>query len=655
MVLNTPNLLRRPLRTRRRMSNRRKSLICCVVGVPILVLFCILNSLSTSSGTSGDNDAAAPNPNISSKRSEVGLQLFLEKGKSENFNATMQDHELEKAWRDPDTGTIYSFSSSKDIVMTTPFISLHHLRDTAGNPSVNTHRAWSSYFAPAQKYSIPHFAQQEERNTLSHASIFVSIASYRDPDCLPTLRSVYQNVKSPHRIYVGLSEERLPIDASCLAFLDFENGEMNTSRQVLYGPDSPSNLQLEVRRLSWEDVTKPHRIIDSSNPPPDATAIPGGSVTQVPPGIFLSTDYKKETITCIAGELETRRDRLRLAERDRYEAAVREGRTVEAAKYKKFGFREGKGGPQMRPSAALAGCRIISRLAPTLSARGPTFARYISSLFYFNQDYYLVIDSHTHFAVDWDFKMIARIFQLPTKGILSHYPNGYRTGHETEEFDKKDIMLMCKAVILSNGMPKLGALWYPVGTEPKLEGFAAAGYMFGDAQYVLDVPFDPFLPFIFDGEEVLFSARLWTNGWDIYNPAEMLVFHYYVRLNSPSAGEVVVPGQALIKLRSERRALYFLQRAIPWAQELVTRGIMAANGTVLKTPVPPYEPPETRLIVSEKEVAATPGISMWENYYGMGQTRRIADYWIFTELADDFVKTRDSELRWEGGTGLCFS
>lgn len=41
-------------------------------------------------------------------------------------------------------------------------------------------------------------------------SIFVSIAGYRDPDCMNTLRSLFSNAREPERIRVGLCWQALP-------------------------------------------------------------------------------------------------------------------------------------------------------------------------------------------------------------------------------------------------------------------------------------------------------------------------------------------------------------------------------------------------------------------------------------------------------------
>jgi hypothetical protein len=71
-------------------------------------------------------------------------------------------------------------------------------------------------------------------------SIFVSIVSYRDPECMHTIDSLYQNAANPTRIYIGLvaqfalfkdrSEELLSLPKSvpsedvrlCLSFVTFK-------------------------------------------------------------------------------------------------------------------------------------------------------------------------------------------------------------------------------------------------------------------------------------------------------------------------------------------------------------------------------------------------------------------------------------------------
>lgn len=56
---------------------------------------------------------------------------------------------------------------------------------------------------------------------------------------------------------------------------------------------------------------------------------------------------------------------------------------------------------------------------------------------------------------------------------------------------------------------------------------------------VMSVPFDPFLPWIFMGEEIIMSTRLWTSGYDIFSPSQAVVGHIYVRRHKPKFWESV--------------------------------------------------------------------------------------------------------------------
>lgn len=63
--------------------------------------------------------------------------------------------------------------------------------------------------------------------------------------------------------------------------------------------------------------------------------------------------------------------------------------------------------------------------------------------------------------------------------------------------------------------------------------FVGAGFQLSSADVLIEVPFDPKLDMLFVGEEILYSARLWTKGWDMFAPDENLVWHHYNRWVSP--------------------------------------------------------------------------------------------------------------------------
>jgi hypothetical protein len=47
-------------------------------------------------------------------------------------------------------------------------------------------------------------------------SIFVSIASYRDPECTKTIEDLFLKAKYPDRIFVGVCQQNDPKDKDCL-------------------------------------------------------------------------------------------------------------------------------------------------------------------------------------------------------------------------------------------------------------------------------------------------------------------------------------------------------------------------------------------------------------------------------------------------------
>lgn len=69
--------------------------------------------------------------------------------------------------------------------------------------------------------------------------------------------------------------------------------------------------------------------------------------------------------------------------------------------------------------------------------------------------------------------------------------------------------------------------------------FIGAGFFFAHSSFLADVPFDPYVPWVFTGEEILESLRVWTWGYDIYSPTRNVLSHFYVRKHTPKFWETV--------------------------------------------------------------------------------------------------------------------
>jgi UDP-GlcNAc:polypeptide alpha-N-acetylglucosaminyltransferase len=235
-------------------------------------------------------------------------------------------------------------------------------------------------------------------------------------------------------------------------------------------------------------------------------------------------------------------------------------------------------------------------------ARGPTFGRYVAMLMYRGEKFYMMIDSHNRFVPRWDQIIIDAYHRAPSKkAVLSHYPEGYEEGMDTGS-ERSTTTHLCKARFLDTGIPRFDGVVTTKRVMPRLQPFAAAGFLFADAALLREVPFDPNLPFLFDGEEVLYSARMWTNGWDMYSPGEGVLFHFYGREGKPKIWDDAPEWHSKQKL-SEQRVQYLLEVR----QRGSTQHLISDDTT------------DTHIVTEAVK-------------YGMGRQRSLDDFWTFAGL-----------------------
>ena len=55
--------------------------------------------------------------------------------------------------------------------------------------------------------------------------------------------------------------------------------------------------------------------------------------------------------------------------------------------------------------------------------------------------------------------------------------------------------------------------------------YVAAGFFVAPSSFLAEMPFDPFLPWVFMGEEIMLSTRFFTHGYDIFAPSENILAH----------------------------------------------------------------------------------------------------------------------------------
>jgi len=163
-----------------------------------------------------------------------------------------------------------------------------------------------------------------------------------------------------------------------------------------------------------------------------------------------------------------------------------------------------------------------------LLARGPTFGRHLQIYLLQDEEFCMQIDSHMDFMDHWDTLNLEHWGMAVNEyAVLTTYV------HRIEDLNRNingrwEVPNICKLRFVDGGLPRNGdafsAFWL---TRPKLGSLWAAGFSFMKCHGERQVPYDPQLPGIFDGEEFSRSARLWTRGYDFYTPHRPVVVHDY--------------------------------------------------------------------------------------------------------------------------------
>lgn len=173
-------------------------------------------------------------------------------------------------------------------------------------------------------------------------------------------------------------------------------------------------------------------------------------------------------------------------------------------------------------------------------ARGSVFARYLCQKMIEEEKYIFQIDAHMRFVKHWDTKMIEELEKLKDKkGILSVYPpfcneDMMKLPLDDPTYDKpaKGGLMYTDGFrdpstyfIQSNSMP----LEFGDKRAYQRNPFIAAGNFFTYAEAHKVVIHDPDMYFY--GDEMPMSIRLFTHGWNVYNPGVCYVYHQYERKN----------------------------------------------------------------------------------------------------------------------------
>lgn len=171
--------------------------------------------------------------------------------------------------------------------------------------------------------------------------------------------------------------------------------------------------------------------------------------------------------------------------------------------------------------------QVRTHLVAAEKTQGMCWARALAHTLWQGEDFVLQIDSHTRFHNGWDEMLLAEWRRCPgPKAALSAYPARY--------VPPRTLSHCFTTRIVSRG--DLAGGWLrPHGekaqlNQPEPGAHFAGGFIFAPATLFREVPYDPAIDT--EGEEVCFSARAWTHGWEPFAPSKCILHHYYRR---PSA------------------------------------------------------------------------------------------------------------------------
>ena len=166
-------------------------------------------------------------------------------------------------------------------------------------------------------------------------------------------------------------------------------------------------------------------------------------------------------------------------------------------------------------------------------SRGACWARAKCQRLWEGEEFTLQIDSHMRAEPKWDDELINCWTKADNpNAVISCYPNAFTLNDDARTYkpDRSSLPIMGAKEFDSHGILRLhGISKFPLPehppTSPPPGAFISAGMLFGPGRIIADTPYDPYLYFY--GEETTYAARLWTSGYDIYNPDRLILYHLY--------------------------------------------------------------------------------------------------------------------------------
>jgi hypothetical protein len=179
------------------------------------------------------------------------------------------------------------------------------------------------------------------------------------------------------------------------------------------------------------------------------------------------------------------------------------------------------------------------------------------------EDFCLQLDAHAVFTRGWDSKLLKQFAATSNEyAVLTTYPTNAGTLLPNGEFPNTnnhwEMPHLCTAHLQGKGVVRNDQASAAANLErPLLGKLWAAGLSFSRCHAERDVPADPHLKQIFNGEEFSRGTRLWTNGYDFYTLSRPVVGVWY---GNEKGGQGSWSGNGEEMAQSEERLSQLLCR-----------------------------------------------------------------------------------------------
>jgi hypothetical protein len=177
--------------------------------------------------------------------------------------------------------------------------------------------------------------------------------------------------------------------------------------------------------------------------------------------------------------------------------------------------------------------RFLFLDVPYEKSLGTCWARNMIQQYYNGEDYTLQLDSHHRFVENWDEILIGMINQLKKKGHKKPLLTGYIPSFDPDNDPAARIHVPWK-MNFDRFIPEGAVFFLPASIddwqqrdEPIPARFYSAHFCFTLGKFCKEVSHDP--NYYFHGEEISIAVRAFTNGYDLFHPHRVVIWHEYTR------------------------------------------------------------------------------------------------------------------------------